>query len=180
MLSELFLEFPSRVRLGSPKPYNSRQLKPREHFQNFLPPQYSWGRLFFQKWLRRGPLRAGHGIPSNTEGIYDLGYWIKPCFFLFLRMCFCVSFTFPPFFPPFRLLLLTGISPVSCSPVSVFLAYVLPLFAPESFFLSCSLLFFLLSLSALLVSCLTKFRNDGAGIWRKIPGTFLSNLRSCT
>ena len=33
------------------------------------PPQYGWGRLFFQKWFRRGPLRAGHGIPSSTEGI---------------------------------------------------------------------------------------------------------------
>ena len=37
-LSELFLEFPSRVRLGSPKPYNSRHLKAPEHFQNTLPP----------------------------------------------------------------------------------------------------------------------------------------------
>ena len=56
MLSELFLEFPSSVRLGSPKPYNSRHLKP---------PQYGWGRLFFHKWFRRGPLRAAHGIPSS-------------------------------------------------------------------------------------------------------------------
>ena len=40
-LSERFLEFPSRVRLGSPKPYNSRHLKAPEHFQN----QYGWGRL---------------------------------------------------------------------------------------------------------------------------------------
>ena len=35
------------------------------------PPQYGWGRLFFQKWFRRGALRAGHGIPSSTEGISD-------------------------------------------------------------------------------------------------------------
>ena len=28
-------------------------------------------RLFFQKWFRRGPLRAGHGIPSSTGGISD-------------------------------------------------------------------------------------------------------------
>ena len=55
-LSELFLEFPSRVRLGSPKPYNSRHLKAPERFQNSLPPKYGWGRLFFQKWFRRGPL----------------------------------------------------------------------------------------------------------------------------
>ena len=39
-LSELFLEVRSRVRLGSPKPCNSRQwnLKAPEHFQNSLPP----------------------------------------------------------------------------------------------------------------------------------------------
>ena len=71
-LSERFLEFPSRVRLGSPKPYNSRHLRLPEHFQNSLPPQYGWGRLFFQKWFRKGPLRAGHGIPSSTGGISDL------------------------------------------------------------------------------------------------------------
>ena len=58
-LSERFLEFPSRVRLGCPKPYNSRHLRLPEHFQNYLPPpQYGWGRFFFQKWFRRGPPRA--------------------------------------------------------------------------------------------------------------------------
>ena len=71
MLSERFLEFPSRVRLGCPKPYNSRHLRLPERFQNSLPPQYGWGRLFFQNWFRRGPLRAGHGIPSSTGGISD-------------------------------------------------------------------------------------------------------------
>ena len=70
-LSERFLEFPSRVRLGSPKPYNSRHLRLPEHFQNSLPPQYGWGRFFFQKWFRRGPVRAGHGIPSSTEDISE-------------------------------------------------------------------------------------------------------------
>ena len=70
-LSELFLEFPSRVQLGCPKPYNSRDLKPPEHFQNSLPPQYGWGRFFFQKWFRRGPLRAGHGIASSTGDISE-------------------------------------------------------------------------------------------------------------
>ena len=39
-LSERFLEFPSRVRLGCPKPYNSRHLRLPERFQNSLPPQY--------------------------------------------------------------------------------------------------------------------------------------------
>ena len=56
-LSERFLEFPSRVRLGAPKPYNSRLLKAPEHFQNSLPPSTA-GDFFFQKWFRRGPLRA--------------------------------------------------------------------------------------------------------------------------
>ena len=64
-LPERFLEFPSRVRLGSPKLYNSRHLKLPEHFQN------GWGRLFFQKWFRRGPLRVCHGIPSSTEAISE-------------------------------------------------------------------------------------------------------------
>ena len=36
--------------------------------------EYGWGRFFFQKWLRRGPPRAGHGIPSSTGGISDL--WV--------------------------------------------------------------------------------------------------------
>ena len=71
-LSERFLEFPSRVRLGCPKPYNSRHLRLPECFQNSLPPQYGWGRLFFQNWFRRGPLRAGHGILSSTGGISEI------------------------------------------------------------------------------------------------------------
>ena len=33
-LSERFLKFPSRVQLGSTKPYNSRHLRRPEHFQN--------------------------------------------------------------------------------------------------------------------------------------------------
>ena len=47
-LSELFLEFPSRVRLGSPKPYNSRHLGFPEHFQNCLPPNTAGGTSFFR------------------------------------------------------------------------------------------------------------------------------------
>ena len=37
-LSERFLEFPSRVRLGCLKPYNSRHSRLPERFQNSLPP----------------------------------------------------------------------------------------------------------------------------------------------
>ena len=60
-LSEGFLQFPSTVRLGSPKPYNSRHLKAPEHFLNSLPPQYGWGRFFF---------RSGSG-----EGLSELLSW---------------------------------------------------------------------------------------------------------
>ena len=45
-LSELFLEFPSRVRLGCPKPYNSRHLRLPERFQNSLPRSTAGGASF--------------------------------------------------------------------------------------------------------------------------------------
>ena len=47
-LSKRFLEFPSRVRLGSPKPYNSRHLRLPEHFQNSLPPSTAGDASFFR------------------------------------------------------------------------------------------------------------------------------------
>ena len=60
-----FLEFPSRVRLGSPKPYNSRYLRRPEHFQNSLPLSTAGDAFFFRKVVfRRGSLSTGHGIPS--------------------------------------------------------------------------------------------------------------------
>ena len=52
-LSERFLEFPSRVRLGSPKPYNSRQLRLPEHFQKSLPPVRLGTPLFSEVVLER-------------------------------------------------------------------------------------------------------------------------------
>ena len=48
MLSERFLEFPSRVRLGCPKSYNSRHLRLPEHFQNYLPPSTAGDASFFR------------------------------------------------------------------------------------------------------------------------------------
>ena len=42
-LSERFLEFASRVRLGSPKPYNSRHLRLPEHSQNSIPSFFTNG-----------------------------------------------------------------------------------------------------------------------------------------
>ena len=52
-LSEPFLEFPSRVRLGSPKPYTSRHLKPPEHFQNCLPLSTAGDASFLEVVLER-------------------------------------------------------------------------------------------------------------------------------
>ena len=53
-LSERFLEFPSRVRLGSPKPYNSKHLRLPEHFQNFLPPSTAGDASFFRSGSGEG------------------------------------------------------------------------------------------------------------------------------
>ena len=69
MLSELFLEFPSRVRLGSPKPCNSGHLKPPEHESRIPSPPVRLGTLLFSEVVLERPLRAGHGIPSST-GIF--------------------------------------------------------------------------------------------------------------
>ena len=78
--SVFFRNFPSRVRLGSPKPYNSRsqalQFKAFEAsraFPEFSPLSTARDASF---WLWRG-LRAGHRIPSSTEGISEL--WPHSC-----------------------------------------------------------------------------------------------------
>ena len=47
-LSERFLKFPSRVRLGCPKPYDSRHLRLPERFQNSLPPSTAGDASFFR------------------------------------------------------------------------------------------------------------------------------------
>ena len=41
-------------------------------FPEVFPFQYGWECLVLQKWFQRGPLRADHGIPSNTEGISEI------------------------------------------------------------------------------------------------------------
>ena len=53
-LSERFLEFPSRVGLGCPKPYNSRHLRLQEHFQNSLPPSTAGDASFFRSGSGEG------------------------------------------------------------------------------------------------------------------------------
>ena len=46
-------EFPSRVRLGSPNPHNSRHLRLPEHFQNSLPLSTAGdASFFFRNWFR--------------------------------------------------------------------------------------------------------------------------------
>ena len=70
-LSERFLEFPSRVRLGCPKPYNSRHLKAPERFQNSLPPSTAGDASFLRSGSGEGPLRVGHRIPGSTGCISD-------------------------------------------------------------------------------------------------------------
>ena len=62
-----FPGIPLESTAGIPQPCNSMHLRLPERFQNSLPPHYGWGRLFFQKWFRRGPLRAGHGISENCS-----------------------------------------------------------------------------------------------------------------
>ena len=47
-LSERFLEFPSRVRLGCPKHYDSRHLRLPERFQNSLPTSTAGDASFFR------------------------------------------------------------------------------------------------------------------------------------
>ena len=56
---------------GIPQALQFKALEGSRALPEFSPPQYGWGRLFFQKWFRRGSLRAGHGIPSSTGGISD-------------------------------------------------------------------------------------------------------------
>ena len=72
-LSERFLEFPSRVRLGCPKLCNSKQLRLPEHFQNYLPPSTAGGASFF----RSG---SGEGLPERVmEFPAVLGVFLTLC-----------------------------------------------------------------------------------------------------
>ena len=74
-LSEHFLEFPSRVRLGSPKPYNSRHLRLPEHFQNSFPPPVRLGTPLFSEVV---PERASQSQPWNSQQYW--GYTrLIPC-----------------------------------------------------------------------------------------------------
>ena len=70
-LSERFLEFPSRVRLGCPKPYNSRHLRLPERFQNSLPPSTAGDASFFR-------IGSGEGLSEPVmEFPAVLGVFLK-------------------------------------------------------------------------------------------------------
>ena len=42
---------------GIPQTLSFKAFEASRAFPEFSPPQYGWGRLLFQKWFRRGPLR---------------------------------------------------------------------------------------------------------------------------
>ena len=72
MLSERFLEFPSRVRLGSPKPDNSRHLRLPEHFQNSLLPSTAADASFFRSGSGEGLSKPVMEFPAGL-GIFLTG-----------------------------------------------------------------------------------------------------------
>ena len=70
-LSERFLEFPSRVRLGSPKPYNPRHLRLPERFQNSLPPSTAGDASFFRSGSGEGLSEPVMEFPAVLGGVSD-------------------------------------------------------------------------------------------------------------
>ena len=77
-LSERFLEFPSRVRLGSPKPYNSRHLRLPEHFQNYLPPSTAEDASFFRIGSGEGLSELPMEFPTVLRGFLKSGKLMNP------------------------------------------------------------------------------------------------------
>ena len=67
-----FPGIPVESTAGIPQALHLKALEASKAFPELSPPQYDWGRFFFQKWCRRGPLRAGHGIPSSIEGTSEI------------------------------------------------------------------------------------------------------------
>ena len=88
-LSERFLEFPSRVRLGCPKPFHSRHLRLPERFQNSLPPSTAGGASFFR-------IGSGEGLSELVmEFLAVLGVFLRNALadatWLPLSYSFCAS-----------------------------------------------------------------------------------------
>ena len=73
-LSERFLEFPSRVRLGCPKPYNSRHLRLPERFQNSLPPSTAGDASFFRIGSGEGLSELVMEFPA-VLGVFLIDPW---------------------------------------------------------------------------------------------------------
>ena len=63
--------FPSRVRLGSPKPYTSRHLRLPEHFQKSLPLSTAGDASFFRIGSGEGLSELVMGFPAVLGGISD-------------------------------------------------------------------------------------------------------------
>ena len=88
-LSELCMEFPSRVPLGSPKPYHSRHLRLPEHFRNSLPLSKAGDASFLEVVPERASQCCCHGMPSSTEGISEQRVLkLQRCLVLPLAQCF--------------------------------------------------------------------------------------------
>ena len=93
-LLERFLEFPSRVRLGCPKAYNSRHLRLPEHFQNSLPPSTAGDASFFRSGSGEGLSEPVMEFPAVLGvSLILTSFWMlaMPCLFypisLFRRAC---------------------------------------------------------------------------------------------
>ena len=76
-LSERFLEFLSRVRLGCPKPYNSRHLRLPERFQNSLPPSTAGDASFFRSGSGEGLSELVMEFPAVLGAFPSLILWTE-------------------------------------------------------------------------------------------------------
>ena len=71
-LSERFLEFPSRVRLGSPKPHVSRHLRLPGPFQNSLPLSTAGDASFFRSGSGEGLSELVMEFPAVLRAFLSL------------------------------------------------------------------------------------------------------------
>ena len=90
-LSERFLEFPSRVRLGSPKPYSSRHLRLPEHFQNSLPPSTAGGASFFRSGSGEGLSELSMEFLAVLRAFLIFEIFRGPATILFLGVSKCLD-----------------------------------------------------------------------------------------
>ena len=66
-----FPGIPLESTAGMPQTLQFKAFEGSRAFPEFSPPPVRLETFFLQKWFRRGPLRAGHGIPSSAGGISD-------------------------------------------------------------------------------------------------------------